>query len=51
MSFFPEATPVTASTFNWNIAIYGFVLVFAVVYYLVHGRRVYAGPVVLIKRD
>ena len=51
LSFFPEATPVAAGTFNWSVVIYGVVVVFAVVFYWVKGRHGYAGPVVLIKKD
>lgn len=36
---------------NWSVAIYGAVVIFAVVYYYTHGRLVYDGPVVLVKKD
>lgn len=51
MSFFPEATPVTLSTMNWNILIYGFTICFAIGYFFVYGRRVYVGPVTLVRKD
>ena len=50
-SFFPEATPVTASTMNWNILIYGVVVVFAMGYFFVEGKHVYVGPVVYVSKD
>lgn len=50
-SFFPEATPVTPSTMNWNILIYGFTVCFAIVFFMVKGRHVYFGPVVLVRKD
>ncbi|TKA70810.1 hypothetical protein B0A55_07428 [Friedmanniomyces simplex] len=50
-AFFPLGTPVTVQTMNWSSLIYGFILVFAVVYFLVYGRKVYEGPVVLVKQD
>ncbi|KAH8811165.1 amino acid/polyamine transporter I [Xylogone sp. PMI_703] len=50
-SFFPEATPVTPETMNWNILIYGFTVCFAIGYFLVRGRHVYSGPVVLVRKD
>ena len=50
-TFFPEATPVTPVTMNWNILIYGFVVGFAIVYFFVKGRREYVGPVVYVNKD
>ena len=49
--FFPVATPVTASTMNWNILIYGVVLSFAICYFFVRGRFVYSGPVIYVNKD
>lgn len=49
-SFFPLATPVLLSTMNWNVLIYCSALIFAVVFYLVRGRHVYAGPVSIVKQ-
>lgn len=50
-AFFPLASPVTPETMNWSSLIYGFIVVFAIVYYFVHGRNVYDGPVVLVKQE
>lgn len=50
-TFFPEATPVTAETMNWNILIYGFTVLFAVVWFLVRGRYQYAGPVEYVRKN
>ncbi|KAI4219915.1 MAG: hypothetical protein L6R36_007991 [Xanthoria steineri] len=50
-SFWPLFTPTEASTMNWSIAIYGAVVFFAVVFYNTHGKFVYDGPVVLVKKD
>ncbi|EAT79353.2 hypothetical protein SNOG_13469 [Parastagonospora nodorum SN15] len=36
---------------NWNILIYGFVVIFSLVYFLAKGRKVYEGPVEYINRD
>jgi amino acid transporter len=47
--FFPVATPVTLSTMNWNVLINGGVTVLALAYYILHGKRVYTGPVALVK--
>ncbi|KAL8754835.1 MAG: hypothetical protein Q9199_004056 [Rusavskia elegans] len=50
-SFWPLFTPTEATTMNWSIAIYGAVVIFAILYYHTHGKFVYDGPVVLVKRD
>jgi choline transport protein len=50
-SFFPEATPVSASTMNYNIAIYGFTICFAIGYFFLYGRKVYVGPVKLVRKE
>ena len=47
-SCFPVSVPVDASTANWGPAIWGGVLVIALVSYLVQGRRDYRGPVVFV---
>ena len=49
-SFWPLAREVSATTMNWNVAIYGAALVFAVGYYFVYGKHAYTAPVVRIKR-
>lgn len=50
-SFFPSTRVVAPVTMNWSVAIYGAVLTFAMGYFWVWGRKVYRGPVVLVKRD
>ncbi|TKA81744.1 hypothetical protein B0A55_01124 [Friedmanniomyces simplex] len=47
--FFPQTTPVTLSTMNWNILINGGVMILALAYYYLHGKREYTGPVALVK--
>jgi choline transport protein len=47
--FFPQTTPVLLSTMNWNVLINGGVMVLAIGYYLIYGKREYTGPVVLTK--
>lgn len=49
-SFFPLATPVVLSTMNWNVLIYCSAIIFAVGFYFVRGRHVYAGPVSIVKQ-
>lgn len=50
-SFWPLFTPTEPTTMNWSVAIYGAVVIFAIFYYHTHGKFVYDGPVVLVKRD
>lgn len=50
MSFFPLATPVALSTMNWNVLIYCSAIIFAIGFYFVRGKNVYAGPVTLVKQ-
>lgn len=45
-SFWPSSVPVTAMTMNWSSVLYSAVVIFAVGFWWVHGRRVYKGPVV-----
>jgi len=49
--FFPLSPVVTAETMNWSILMFGFTMLFAVVYYLLVGKKTYKSPVDLIKRD
>ena len=46
MTLFPVALPVTAENMNWAVLIWGFVIIVALVSYVLHGRKVYDGPVV-----
>jgi choline transport protein len=50
-SFWPMVTPVTAMGFNWASVIFVGVLVFAGGWYGVKARKVYHGPVVLVRRQ
>lgn len=49
--FFPTGIPVLAVTMNWNVVMFGGVFLWATVYYVVKGRRVYVPPVRIVKRD
>lgn len=46
--FWPNATPVDASSFNWAVVMFVGVIVLSLVMFLVKGRKVYRGPVVLV---
>lgn len=45
-SFWPQSIPVTPVNMNWSVALWGGVNIFAGVFWGVHGRKVYKGPVV-----
>lgn len=47
----PLTTPVTATTMNWSSVILCGVLIIALIYYIVKGRKEYVGPVVYVKRE
>jgi choline transport protein len=49
--FFPVATPVTLSTMNWNVVMFGGTMIFAMIYYLLVGKSTYTAPVELVKRS
>ncbi|KAI1088173.1 putative GABA transporter [Rostrohypoxylon terebratum] len=44
-SFWPQTTAPTPETFNWSILIYGAVVLFSVVWYIVRARYNFRGPV------
>ncbi|KAH8725675.1 amino acid permease-domain-containing protein [Phaeosphaeriaceae sp. PMI808] len=48
-AFFPTFPHPTAALMNWNILIYGVVVIFSLAYFFVTGRKVYEGPVQLIE--
>ncbi|KAF2732926.1 amino acid transporter [Polyplosphaeria fusca] len=50
-SFFPSFPHPTADLMNWNILIYGVVVIFSLVYFVVKGRFQYVGPVEYIQKD
>ncbi|KAL8887480.1 MAG: hypothetical protein Q9215_004955 [Flavoplaca cf. flavocitrina] len=43
--FFPMATPVDATTMNWNIAMFGGITLFATFWYIFRGHKKYRPPV------
>ena len=50
-SFWPPTMTVTPQTMNWSIAVFGGVILFAIVFWFVHAKKVYTGPIVEIDRD
>ncbi|KAF2035372.1 hypothetical protein EK21DRAFT_54500 [Setomelanomma holmii] len=45
-SFWPSSVPVTAMNMNWSCVLWSAVMIFAVVFWFVHGKKVYKGPVI-----
>ncbi|KAM5466591.1 hypothetical protein MauCBS54593_005848 [Microsporum audouinii] len=43
-AFFPPTVPVTAENMNYSPAVYGAVVIFGIVYYVVRGHKTYVGP-------
>ena len=43
--FLPPITPVEPKNMNWGCLIYGFVVIFATIYYILRGKKVYTPPV------
>lgn len=44
-SFWPPASKVTPVTMNWSLLVFGGVLLFSLIFWAVHGRKVYTGPI------
>lgn len=47
--FWPNATPVNVTSFNWALVMFLGLAIFANMYYWFKGRHVYKGPVVLVE--
>lgn len=47
-SFWPANVTVTAQTMNWSVTVYGGVLILSLVFWVIHGRKVYKGPIMEI---
>ncbi|KAI0192643.1 amino acid transporter-like protein [Xylaria flabelliformis] len=45
-SFWPPFREVTPQNFNWAVLVFGTVVSFSIVYYMVWARKIYTGPVV-----
>jgi hypothetical protein len=45
-SVWPPSTPVTASTMNYSVVVTGGVIIFSIIWYFIHGQKVYRGPLV-----
>ncbi|KAH8204762.1 hypothetical protein TruAng_001096 [Truncatella angustata] len=49
-AFFPSAPDPNAAGMNWNILMYGAVVLFSLVYYVFSGRYRYVGPVEYVRK-
>ncbi|KAJ5092972.1 hypothetical protein N7456_008833 [Penicillium angulare] len=49
-TFFPTASNPTPVDMNWSILVFGVVVIFAIIQYLVHGRRIYEAPVTQVRK-
>lgn len=50
-AFWPLSTPVVAESMNWAVVMYGGVVIWSLVYYMIWGKHSYVGPVMVVKRD
>lgn len=48
-AFWPNNTPVDRETFNWAVVMFVGVGILSVIYYWLHGRKVYVGPVMSVE--
>ena len=47
-SFWPPLVAVTPETMNWSILVFGSVLTFSIVFWVLYSRKVYTGPILEI---
>ena len=40
---------VTPETMNWSVVVFGGVVIFSLLFYVLYARKVYAGPVTRVK--
>ncbi|KAJ4341105.1 hypothetical protein N0V95_007325 [Ascochyta clinopodiicola] len=48
--FFPASPHPAVADMNWAVLGYGVVIIFATIYYVIHGRHVYVGPVEYVRK-
>ena len=48
-AFWPPAVPVGPATMNYACLVFGATVLLSIVWYIVHARKVYKGPVVEIE--
>ena len=45
-SFWPQTLVVTPATMNWSSLVFGVVIIFSVGWFVVRGRKFFAGPII-----
>ncbi|MCJ1388133.1 hypothetical protein MMC18_000978 [Xylographa bjoerkii] len=50
-SFWPQATPTTADSMNMSVLMLGATIIFAIVWYVVQGRKTYKGPIIELELE
>jgi amino acid transporter len=49
-AFFPTLPNPAVPDMNWAVLGYGALIIFALIYYAIHGRHVYVGPVEYVRK-
>ncbi|KAK2737235.1 hypothetical protein FQN57_000402 [Myotisia sp. PD_48] len=49
-TFFPSTKDVTLESMNWSSLVLGAVVIFAIGQYIIHGKKIYAGPVATVQK-
>lgn len=49
-TFFPTTKQVTPVSMNWSILVWGSVVIFAILQYVIHGDRIYEAPVTRVQK-
>lgn len=50
MTFFPQSPHPGVASMNWNILVFGTIVVFSTIFFVVVGRHRYAGPVEYVRK-
>jgi len=50
-TFFPTAPHPTMPNMNWTILVFGVVIILALIYYQLHAKRDYQGPVMYVRKS
>ncbi|KAH7341188.1 amino acid/polyamine transporter I [Pyrenochaeta sp. MPI-SDFR-AT-0127] len=50
-TFWPSVKNVTPATMNWSILVTGFITIFSAVYYMLHARKTYNGPIIEVDEE
>lgn len=50
-SFWPPSASITPENMNWSVAVFGGLVLFCLVFWVVYGRHVYKGPIAEISQE